>query len=62
MPPLRALLLAFALPLLAACQTGDVSQNDAEYNCGRIRGYEPGTQAYRDCLYDESLARRYRYP
>jgi hypothetical protein len=57
-PSLAALLAA----LVAACQTSAYRGNDYEYRCERVRGYEPGTSAFRDCVYDERLADRYRYP
>jgi len=61
MPP-RLSLLAVALVLLAACQATVGRGGDHAYRCERVRGYEPGTPAFQDCLYDESLAQRYRHP
>lgn len=60
--PSRLLLAALAAALVAACQPVAGRIDDYAYRCERIRGYEAGTPAYQDCLYDERLADRYRHP
>ena len=58
-PPVRFAWVGFMLSLsLAACVTPEELRREDETRCSGF-GFHPGTDAFANCLQQESLARRY---